>query len=153
MKKVWLMGKVRDLDLNDLKPFEDGVNDDLANFYENNLSGSFSAATMSQKMVRFIWKLSVRDEYQPKYPDGIPLFMWWLITGDCADFQLEYDFPTNIILNQCPNAIITFTAKDVCDYYKDNSKYYGADKFKKVDIKYIPNAGLTMTLKFYSNGK
>ena len=29
MKRIWIMGKVRDLDLKDTKPFEDSVNDVL----------------------------------------------------------------------------------------------------------------------------
>ncbi len=147
------MGKVRDLDLNDLKPFEDGVNDDLANFNGINLKGRFRARRITQEMVSFYWGANVKKEYQPDDPNGIPLIMWWLITGQCDDFQPAWDLRTTVIRNLCPDANIIYIAEDLCDLYKKNSKYYGADKFRKVEIEYKPNAGLMMTLKFYRNGQ
>jgi len=153
MKKVWLMGKVRDLDMKNPKPFEDGVNDDLAKFNGKNLKGIFEVISVSSNEIIFHWKLSVPKENQPNDPDGIPLAMWWLITGECDSFQPEWDLPVNTILNLCPNAIITYNTKDLCDLYKDNSKYYKADKFRKVEIEFKPNYGLMMTLKLYRNGK
>ncbi len=151
MKKVWLMGKVRGLDLDDLKPFEDSVNDDLANFNGKDLKGAFRAVSLSQNTVSFIWGVSIKDE--PDSPDEIPLIMWWLITGECDKFQPAWDLPTNVLLNACPNAHITYVAEDLSDLYKKNSKYYGADKFRRVEIEYKPNVGLIMRLIFYRNGK
>ena len=148
MKKVWLMGKVRDLDLKDTKPFEDSVNDDLANYNGNDYKGGFEATAASSKEVTFHWKLSVPKEYQPDNPDGIPMELWMLITGETKSFQPKFDLDVYTILKTCPNAIITFMAEDLCDIYKDNSKYYGADKFKKVTIQFKPDIGLKMTIKF-----
>ena len=48
MKKVWLMGKVRDLDLKNPKEFEDGVNDDLANYNGNDFKGGFETTLTSE---------------------------------------------------------------------------------------------------------
>ena len=148
MKKVWLMGKVRDLDLNDLKPFEDGVNDDLANFNGRDFKGIFEVRSTSLEDVTFLWKIATKKEYQPNDPGEIPMGYWWMITGRCRDFLPAWDFETNVIMNLCPNARITFIAKDLCDLYKDNSKYYGADKFKRIRIHYIANFGLWMTIEF-----
>ena len=146
MKKVWLMGKVRDLDMNDLKPFVNGVNDDLANLNGKDLKGAFSAISLSQDRVSFYWGVSIKDE--PDSPDEIPLIMWWLITGECDKFQPAWDLPTKMLLNACPNAHITYLAEDLSDLYKKYSKYYGADKFKKVNIQFNPDIGLKMTIKF-----
>ena len=97
MKKVWLMGKVRDLDMKDPKPFEDGVNDDLVKFNGKNLKGIFEVISVSSNEIIFHWKLSVPKENQPNDPDGIPLAMWWLITGECDSFQPEWDLPVSHI--------------------------------------------------------
>ncbi len=148
MKKVWLMGKVRDLDPNNLKVFEDGVNDDLANFNGRDFKGGFETTSMSQGEFTFHWKLSVPKEYQPDEPDGIPMEMWWLITGECNGFRPAWDLEVNSILKVYPEAKIIYIDKDLCDLYKDNSKYYGADKFKKVTIQFKPDIGLKMTIKY-----
>ena len=140
------MGRVRDLDLNDLKPFVNGVNDDLANFNGKDLKGAFRAVSLSQDTVSFNWGISIKDE--PDSPDEIPLIMWWLITGECNEFQPAWNLPTNMLLNVCRNADITYVAEDLSDIYKKNSKHYGADIFKKVKINYIPKIGLKMTIKF-----
>ena len=148
MKKVWLMGKVRDLDMKNPKPFEDGVNDDLANFNGRDFKGGFETTLISPKEAIFHWKLSVPKEYQPDEPDGIPMEMWWLITGECNGFRPAWDLEVNSILKVYPEAKIIYIDKDLCNLYKDNSKYYGADKFKKVTIQFKPDIGLKMTIKF-----
>ena len=65
MKRIWIMGKVRDLDLKDTKPFEDSVNDDLANFNGKNLKGVFNVELACAQKVHFKWKVST--------PELIPL--------------------------------------------------------------------------------
>ena len=148
MKKVWLMGKVRDLDMKNPKPFEDSVNDDLADYNGNNFKGGFETTLISPREAIFHWKLSLPKENLSDNPDGIPMEMWMLITGECKAFRPAYDLEVYSILKVCPDAIITYTAEDLCDLYKDNSKYYGADKFKKVTIQFKPDIGLMMTIKF-----
>ena len=148
MKKVWLMGKVRDLDLKNPKEFEDGVNDDLANYNGNDFKGGFETTLTSPTEAIFHWKLSLPKENLSDIPDGIPMEMWMLITGESTSFQPAYDLEVYSILKACHDAIITYIAEDLCDLYKDNSKYYGADKFKKVTIQFKQDIGLKMTIKF-----
>ena len=148
MKRIWLMGKVRDLDLKKPKEFEDGVNDDLANYNGNDFKGGFETTLTSPTEAIFHWKLSLPKEKLSVDPDVIPMEMWMLITGECKAFQPAYDLEVYSILKVCPNAIITYIAEDLCDLYKKNSKHYGADKFKKVNIQFNPDIGLKMTIKF-----
>ena len=100
MKKVWLMGKVRDLDMKNPKPFEDGVNDDLADYNGNNFKGGFETTLISPREAIFHWKLSIPKAYQPDNPDGIPMELWMLITGESTSFQPEFDLDVYTILKK-----------------------------------------------------
>ena len=142
------MGKVRDLDMKNPKEFEDGMNDDLSNYNGNDFKGGFETTLTSPTEAIFHWKLSLPKENLSDNPDGIPMELWWLITGECNGFRPAWDLEVNSILKVYPEAKIIYIDKDLCNLYKDNSKYYGADKFKKVTIQFKPDIGLKMTIKF-----
>ena len=82
MKRIWIMGKVRDLDLKDTKPFEDSVNDDLANFNGKNLIVS--------------WLITGEcDGFQPAYGYMLPRFPGFEYSINTDDFAAIYKRNSN----------------------------------------------------------
>ena len=142
MKRIWLMGKVRDLDMKNPKPFEDGVNNDLANFNGKNLKGVFNVEHACAQKVQFKWTVSTP---KPDAPCEMPEFVSWLITGECDDFQPEYSY----MLPRFPDYEYNINIEDFAALYKKNSNYYKASKFKRANIMFSNFAGLIMSLDYY----
>ena len=142
MKRIWIMGRVRDLDLKDTKPFEDSVNDDLANFNGKNLKGVFNVELACAQKVHFKWKVSTPE---PDTPCEMPEFVSWLITGECNEFQPAYGY----MLPRFPGFEYSINTDDFAALYKRNSNYYKASKFKKANIMFSNFTGLMMSIDYY----
>ena len=142
MKRIWLMGKVRGLDLKNPKLFEDSVNDDLANFNGRNLKGVFKVELACAQKVQFKWSVSTP---KPNAPCEMDECVSWLITGECNEFQPAYGY----MLPHFPGYEYTFNTDDFAALYKTNSNYYKASRFKRANIMFSNFTGLVMSLDYY----
>ncbi len=142
MKRIWLLGKVRDLDLKNPKLFEDSVNDDLANFNGRNLKGVFKVELACAQKVQFKWSVSTP---KPNAPCEMDECVSWLITGECNEFQPAYGY----MLPHFPGYEYTINTDDFAALYKTNSNYYKASRFKRAYIMFSNFTGLVMSLDYY----
>lgn len=145
-KKIWLLGKVRELDFSNPKAFEDEVNAELKEFIRSNTPTNFTAKITvgadNKKVVKFNWPLSYPGE--KSYPDAMPEQLGWIITGECENFQPMY----GLTVAHFPNCQYLTPYSEFKFYYKKNAYYYHASRFKDMEIKYSAFDGIDMTLTF-----
>lgn len=138
IKKIWLMGKLRELNLNDPGLFEDEMNQELKVIAgEKDLSGF--KVTVSASIVKFWWPIILK-EFKDSEED-LPEPLTWLILGVGRP-------PMGLTVAHFPGFLFYFYIPDIIQDYKRLARQNHASRIKGVELKHSNTRGMEMELQF-----
>ena len=138
IKKIWLMGKLRELNLNDPSLFEDELNQELKVIAgEKDLSGF--KVTVNESNVKFWWPIILKD-FKDK-TESLPEPMTWLILG-------KGRLPMGLSVPHFPGFLFYYYIPDIIDDYKKIARQNHASRIKDMELKHSNTRGMEMELSF-----
>lgn len=138
IKKIWLMGKLRELNLNDPSLFEDELNQELKVIAgEKDLSGF--KVTVNESNVKFWWPIILK-EFKDSEED-LPEPLTWLILGMGRP-------PMGLTLAHFPGFLFYFYIPDIIDDYRKIARKNHASRIKDMELKHSNTRGMEMELTF-----
>lgn len=138
IKKIWLMGKLRELNLNDPSLFEDEMNQELKVIAgEKDLSGF--KVTVSESIVKFWWPIILKD-FKDK-TESLPEPMTWLILGMGRP-------PMGLTVAHFPGFLFYYYIPDIIEDYRKLARQNHASRIKDMELKHSNTRGMEMELTF-----
>lgn len=138
IKKIWLMGKLRELNLNDPGLFEDEMNQELKVIAgEKDLSGF--KVTVSESIVKFWWPIILK-EFKDSEED-LPEPLTWLILGVGRP-------PMGLTVAHFPGFLYSFYIPDIIEDYKKLARQNHASRIKGMTLTHSNTRGMEMELQF-----
>lgn len=138
IKKIWLMGKLRELNLNDPGLFEDEMNQELKVIAgEKDLSGF--KVTVSESIVKFWWPIILKEFKDDN--ENLPQPLMWLILGQGRP-SLGLNVPN------FPGFLFYFYIPDIIQDYKRLARQNHASRIKGMELKHSNTRGMEMELQF-----
>ena len=147
LKKILLMGKLFDLNLNDAKEFEKSVNDELNQvFAKTKISDPFIAKmngdTLTMKLGLITEDSNDPNVYLNPDSDSIPYEIIRLLEGDQKKSLFPFSTPFG------DHFRFLMGIDDFITEFKRSSRKNHASRIKAIDVKYSRVRGLTMNLTF-----
>ena len=138
IKKIWLMGKLRELNLNDPSLFEDELNQELKVIAgEKDLSGF--KVTVNESNVKFWWPIILKD-FKDK-TESLPEPLTWLIMGKGRP-------PMGLTVAHFPGFLFYYYIPDIIDDYRKIARQNHASRIKGMELKHSNTRGMEMELQF-----
>ena len=138
IKKIWLMGKLRELNLNDPSLFEDELNQELKVIAgKKDLSGF--KVTVNESNVKFWWPIILKD-FKDK-TESLPEPMTWLILGTGRP-------PMGLTVAHFPGFLFYYYIPDIIDDYRKIARQNHASRIKGMTLTHSNLRGMEMELQF-----
>ena len=138
IKKIWLMGKLRELNLNDPSLFEDELNQELKVIAgEKDLSGF--KVTVSESIVKFWWPIILKEFKDSK--EDLPEPLTWLILGMGRP-------PMGLTVAHFPGFLFYYYIPDIIEDYKKLARKNHASRIKGMVLTHSNTRGMEMELQF-----
>ena len=146
-KKIYLLGKLFDLDLTDAHDFEQKVQSELTNRFGGEAVPPFTATmngdTLTMKLSMIVDDVNDPNVYLNPDSESIPLEVVRVIEGDQKHSIFPYYTPYGSDFARW-NMFI----EDFIDEYKKSSRENKASRFKGMDVGFSKVKGLTITLTY-----
>ena len=140
IKKIWLMGKLRELNLNGSAMFEDEVNQELKIIANGkDLSGFKVTVDEPNNKVKFWWPIILKEFEDDS--ENLPQPLMWLILGEGRP-SLGLNVPN------FPGFLFYFYIPDIIQDYKRLARQNHASRIKGVELKHSNTRGMEMELQF-----
>ena len=140
IKKIWLMGKLRELNLNGSAMFEDEVNHELKKIANGkDLSGFKVTVDEPNNKVKFWWPIILKEFEDDS--ESLPQPLMWLILGEGRP-SLGLNVPN------FPGFLFYFYIPDIIADYKRLARQNHASRIKGMELKYSNTRGMEMELQF-----
>ena len=140
IKKIWLMGKLRELNLNGSAMFEDEVNQELKVIANGkDLSGFKVTVDEPNNKVKFWWPIILKEFEDDS--ENLPQPLMWLILGQGRP-SLGLNVPN------FPGFLFYFYIPDIIQDYKRLARQNHASRIKGVVLSHSNTRGMEMELQF-----
>ena len=140
IKKIWLMGKLRELNLNGAAMFEDEVNHELKKIANGkDLSGFKVTVDEPNNKVKFWWPIILKDFKDKK--ESLPEPLTWLILGQGRS-------PMGLTFAHFPGFLYYFYIPDIIEDYKKLARKNHASRIKSMTLSHSNTRGMEMELQF-----
>ena len=124
IKKIWLMGKLRELNLNDPSLFEDELNQELKVIAgEKDLSGF--KVTINESIVKFWWPIILKEFNDSK--EDLPEPLTWLILGMGRP-------PMGLTVAHFPGFLFYYYIPDIIEDYRKLARQNHASRIKGMEL-------------------
>jgi len=138
IKKSWLMGKLRELNLNDPSLFEDEMNQELKVIAgEKDLSGF--KVTVNDSNVKFWWPIILKEFNDSK--EDLPEPLMFLILGIGRS-------PYGMTVAHFPGCLYYYYIPEIIEDYKKLARQNHASRIKTVELSHSNMKGMRMELQF-----
>jgi hypothetical protein len=138
IKKIWLMGKLRELNLNDPNLFEDEMNQELKVIAgEKDLSGF--KVTVNESIVKFWWPIILKEFKDDN--ENLPEPLTWLILGVGRP-------PMGLTVAHFPGFLFYYYIPDIIDDYRKIARQNHASRIKDMVLTHSNTRGMEMELQF-----
>ena len=138
VKKIWLMGKLRELNLNDPSLFEDEMNQELKVIAgEKDLSGF--KVTVNDSNVKFWWPIILKEFNDSK--EDLPEPLMFLILGIGRS-------PYGMTIAHFPGCLYYYYIPEIIEDYKKLARQNHASRIKTVELSHSNMKGMRMELQF-----
>lgn len=146
-KKIFIAGAVREYDSANPKAFTDEIGDYLKTKVVNpesaaNISVSTAESSLNELNVVYHFGTGVLPDY-----GRISRQMYRCFTGECKDFVAENSIWWTLSFGHEFEMNVFFPIEDTIAAHKKNTKFYGADKYKKLTM-YEDSLSLHINFKF-----
>ena len=140
VKRIWLMGKLRELNMYDPCLFEDEMNQELKVIAgKKDLSGMKVTVDLIKNLVKFWWPIIIKDASSEK--DRIPEALAWLIMG------MERP-PLELYFAHFSGFNYYFNTPDIIQDYKKLARENHASRIKDMKLTHSNLRGMEMELQF-----
>ena len=140
IKKIWLMGKIRELWFDVPEDFEWSVNHELKTIANGkDLSGFKVTVDEPNNKVKFWWPIILKDFKDKK--ESLPEPLTWLILGQGRT-------PMGLTFAHFPGFLYYFYIPDIIQDYKRLARQNHASRIKGVELKHSNTRGMEMELQF-----
>ena len=138
IKKIWLMGKLRELNLNDPSLFEDEMNQELKVIAgEKDLSGF--KVTVNESIVKFWWPIILKEFNDSK--EDLPEPLMFLILGIGRS-------PYGMTVAHFPGCLYYYYIPEIIEDYKRLARQNHASRIKGMELSHSNTRGMEMELTF-----
>ena len=138
IKKIWLMGKLREPNLNDPSLFEDELNQELKVIAgEKDLSGF--KVTVNESIVKFWWPIILKEFNDSK--EDLPEPLMFLILGIGRS-------PYGMTVAHFPGCLYYYYIPEIIEDYKRLARQNHASRIKGMELKHSNTRGMEMELQF-----
>ena len=138
IKKIWLMGKLRELNLNDPSLFEDELNQELKVIAgEKDLSGF--KVTVNESIVKFWWPIILKEFNDSK--EDLPEPLMFLILGIGRS-------PYGMTVAHFPGCLYYYYIPEIIEDYKRLARQHHASRIKNMVLTHSNTRGMEMELQF-----
>ena len=138
IKKIWLMGKLRELNLNDPSLFEDELNQELKVIAgEKDLSGF--KVTVNESIVKFWWPIILKEFNDSK--EDLPEPLMFLILGIGRS-------PYGMTVAHFPGCLYYYYIPEIIEDYKRLARQNHASRIKGMELSHSNTRGMEMELTF-----
>ena len=138
IKKIWLMGKLRELNLNDPSLFEEEMNQELKVIAgEKDLSGF--KVTVSESIVKFWWPIILKEFNDSK--EDLPEPLMFLILGIGRS-------PYGMTVAHFPGCLYYYYIPEIIEDYKRLARQNHASRIKGMELSHSNTRGMEMELQF-----
>lgn len=146
-KKIFIAGAVREYDSANPKAFTDSIEEYIKTKLVNPESANCVSVTAKEKssnelIVVYNFGTGVIPDY-----GRISRQMYRCFTGECKDFVAENSIWWTLSFGHEFEMNVYFTIEDTIAAHKKNTKFYGADKYKKLTM-YEDSLSLHINFKF-----
>ena len=140
IKKIWLMGKLRELWFDVPEDFEWSVNHELKKIANGkDLSGFKVTVDEPNNKVKFWWPIILKEFEDDS--ENLPQPLMWLILGEGRP-SLGLNVPN------FPGFLFYFYIPDIIQDYKRLARQNHASRIKNMELKHSNTRGMEMELQF-----
>ena len=140
VKKIWLMGKLRELWFDIPEDFEWTVNAELQRIANGqDLSGFKVTLDEANNSVKFWWPIILKDFKDKK--ESLPKPLTWLILGQGRT-------PMGLTFAHFPGFLYYFYIPDIIEDYKKLARKNHASRIKDMKLTHSNTRGMEMELQF-----
>jgi hypothetical protein len=140
VKKIWLMGKLRNLEYEVPGDFEWSVNYELKRITNGqDLSGFKVTLDEANNSVKFWWPIILKDFKDKK--ESLPEPLMWLILGKGRS-------PFGMTVAHFPGFLYSFYIPDIIEDYKKLARQNHASRIKGMTLTHSNTRGMEMELQF-----
>ena len=140
VKKIWLMGKLRELWFDIPEDFEWTVNAELQTIANGkDLSGFKVTVDETNNKVKFWWPIILKEFNDSK--EDLPEPLTWLVLGMGRP-------PMGLTLAHFPGFLFYYYIPDIIDDYKRLARKNHASRIKGMELTHSNTRGMEMELQF-----
>ena len=140
IKKIWLMGKLRELWFDIPEDFEWSVNYELKRIAEGkDLSGFKVTVDEANNKVKFWWPIILKEFKDDN--ENLPEPLIWLIMGQGRP-------SLGLMVPHFPGFLFYYYIPDIIDDYKRIARQNHASRIKGMELKHSNTRGMEMELQF-----
>ena len=140
IKKIWLMGKLRELNLNGSAMFEDEVNQELKIIANGkDLSGFKVTVDEPNNKVKFWWPIILKEFEDDS--ENLPQPLMWLILGIGRS-------PYGMTVANFPGCLYYYYIPEIIEDYKKLARQNHASRIKGMTLTHSNTRGMEMELQF-----
>lgn len=140
VKKIWLMGKIRELNMNDSCLFEDELNQELKVIAgKKDLSGFKATVDPDNNIVKFWWPIILKDFEDDR--ENLPEPLTWLVLGMGR-------IPMGLMVPHFPGFQFYYYIPEIIEDYKRLARQNHASRIKSMTLSHSNLRGMEMELQF-----
>lgn len=141
-KKIWLFGKVRELDFANVNEYEKALEEDIAQYFEGKLGDNIPVqVSVAENNLNIAIGLDCRNNIEA---NSIPQSIGIMLFGETENVRAEYPLPTVPSFGGYLNVLISNGT--FLELYKKNVNFYKASRVKGVEITKSDTMGLIVKL-------